>query len=176
MEAANFLYDTPFGPLYGLIGYSGLRRLALPDPDRPMRPYMLHSRPNHVLGHRLRALLEQYFAGMVTHFSDIPLELEDATGFQRSVWHATAAIPYGATVSYGQLAATIGCPGAARAVGQALKRNPVPIVVPCHRVIGASGCLGGFSAPPFWKRWLLGLEQSGLRAAVPSHTLTLDEK
>ena len=162
MDAANFLYHTPHGPIYGLIGPRGLRRLVLPDPERPWRPYMLHSRPNHMLGRRLHDLLEQYFAGIVTGFDAISLELEDATAFQARVWQATAAIPFGATASYSELAGIIGQSKAAQAVGQALKRNPVPIVIPCHRVVSASGKPGGFSAPAFWKILLLDLERSAL--------------
>jgi len=163
MDAANFIYHTPHGPIYGLIGNTGLRRLVLPDPEHPLHPYILHSRPNHLLGRRLHMLLEQYFAGVVTVFSEISLELDDATPFQRRVWRATASIPYGRTVAYGELAGIIGLKKAARAVGQALKRNPVPIVIPCHRVVSASGVPGGFSAPAFWKTLLLELERSACR-------------
>lgn len=158
MDAANFLYHTPYGPIYGLIGTMGLQRLVLPDPDSPIRPYLLHSRPNHLLGRRLHALLEQYFAGVVTDFDEIPLET-CGTAFQESVWRAVRAVPYGITVSYRDLAKSVSGTNAARAVGQALKQNPVPIVVPCHRVISASGGMGGFSAPMFWKKLLLDLEQ-----------------
>lgn len=169
MDAANFMYHTPHGPIYGLIGNIGLRRLVLPDPDRPLHPYLLHSRPNHLLGRRLHALLEQYFAGIVTDFGEIILELNGATPFQLRVWQVAATIPFGGTVAYGDLARAIGNKNAARAVGQALKCNPVPIIIPCHRVVSASGGVGGFSAPAFWKTLLLGLERSASADSARQH-------
>ncbi len=81
------------------------------------------------------------------------------TAFQREVWGALVDIPFGTTVSYGEVAAKIGRPKAVRAVGQAVGKNPCMIAVPCHRVIGKDGSLTGFSAGLEWKRYLLGLEQ-----------------
>ncbi len=86
------------------------------------------------------------------------VDLSGYTDFQRSVWAGTRDIPYGSVKSYGWLAARIGRPKAARAVGAALGKNPVPIVVPCHRVVGADGSLTGFGCGLEWKRALLGLE------------------
>jgi len=103
-----------------------------------------------------RAQLDEYFAGARTAF-DLPLAPE-GTDFQMKVWTALCAIPYGATVSYGELARGIGRPGAARAVGLANGSNPLPIVVPCHRVIGADGSLTGFGGGIERKRWLLAHE------------------
>lgn len=88
------------------------------------------------------AQLDAYFAGRLTRF-EIDVRLA-GTDFQRRVWAAAQAIPYGQTRSYSQVAAQVGAPGASRAVGVALGRNPVPIVVPCHRVIGSSGALTGY--------------------------------
>jgi methylated-DNA-[protein]-cysteine S-methyltransferase len=115
------------------------------------------SRPSGALEMTLRDELLGYFAGTRTLFS-IPLSDGGATAFQRAVWDALRAIPYGETRSYGDVARAIGQPGAARAVGAACGANPLPIVVPCHRVIAADGSLGGYSAGLKWKRALLRLE------------------
>ncbi|HWV56852.1 MAG TPA: methylated-DNA--[protein]-cysteine S-methyltransferase, partial [Longimicrobiales bacterium] len=100
--------------------------------------------------------LREYFNGERTTF-DLDLSLE-GTPFQQKVWAALREIPYGETISYGDLAARLGRPGAARAVGNANGRNPVAIIVPCHRVIAAGGGLGGYSAGLERKRFLLDLE------------------
>lgn len=102
------------------------------------------------------AQLDAYFAGELTRF-DLPL-VYTGTDFQQQVMQALQAIPYGQTCSYGELAKKLGREGAARAVGAANRRNPLPIVVPCHRVIGASGALTGFSGGLDKKRKLLTLE------------------
>jgi methylated-DNA-[protein]-cysteine S-methyltransferase len=99
------------------------------------------------------AQLEAYFAGTLTGF-DVPLALA-GTDFQRRVWAALREIPYGETISYGELARRVGSPGAARAVGLANGRNPVGIIVPCHRVIGADGSLTGYGGGLPRKVWLL---------------------
>jgi len=107
----------------------------------------------------LREAVEQlraYFAGELREF-DLPLSL-NGTDFQLKVWNALKAIPYGTTVSYLQLAASIDKPKACRAVGGANGRNPVPVVIPCHRVIGANGSLGGYSGGLGIKRRLLAIE------------------
>ena len=101
--------------------------------------------------------LKAYFAGQLTAF-DLPLLLQ-GTGFQRAVWAALRQIPYGRTISYGELATRIGQPSASRAVGLANGRNPVSIVVPCHRVIGADGSLTGYGGGIDRKRFLLAMEQ-----------------
>ncbi len=101
--------------------------------------------------------LKAYFDGYKVLFPD-ELDLSGATPFQRVVWQMTRLIPYGETRSYGWLAKKIGKPGALRAVGQALGRNPLPIITPCHRVIGSDGKLGGFSDGVEMKRRLLHLE------------------
>ena len=97
--------------------------------------------------------LRAYFAGDLRAFS-VPLRLA-GTDFQRRVWAALRAIPFGQVRTYGEIAAVIGRPGAARAVGMANARNPVAVIVPCHRVIAAGGRLGGYSAGLWRKRWLL---------------------
>lgn len=107
------------------------------------------------------AQLAAYFAGERTAF-DLPLAPQ-GTPFQRRVWQALREVPYGTTTSYGELARRIGRPGAVRAVGLANGRNPLPIVVPCHRVIGADGSLTGYGGGLDRKRYLLGLEADELR-------------
>ena len=103
-----------------------------------------------------RTQLEEYFAGVRTGF-DLPL-LPDGSAFQQQVWARLRQIPYGATISYSELARRVGDPSAVRAVGGANARNPIPIVVPCHRVIGADGSLTGFGGGIERKRWLLAHE------------------
>ena len=105
--------------------------------------------------------LKRYARGTQVTFDD-KLDLADATSFQQTVWEATRAIPYGETRSYEWIAQRIGKPKAARAVGQALNRNPFPIIVPCHRVIGKSGNLTGFSCGLDVKRRLLELESTAV--------------
>ena len=108
--------------------------------------------------------LRQYLAGERRAF-DLPMDLSQGTAFQQAVWRATMTIPYGQVCSYGQVAALIGKPRATRAVGGALGRNPVPVIVPCHRVIAADGSLGGFSIGLPLKRALLQIDGSPLGSA-----------
>ena len=111
-----------------------------------------------------RRQLEEYFAGGRREFS---LALEPAgTDFQRRVWQGLRAIPYGATMSYGELARRIGNPRAVRAVGLANGANPISIIVPCHRVIGADGSLTGYGGGLERKRFLLALERGSRRAVA----------
>jgi len=100
-----------------------------------------------------RAQLDEYFEGAREAF-DLPLSLM-GTPFQRLVWNALKAIPYGTTESYSAIANLIGRPRAVRAVGRAIGSNPIPLIIPCHRVIGAGGKLTGFSGGLDRKRWLL---------------------
>ncbi len=110
------------------------------------------------------AQLREYFAGARTTFS-IPFE-PNGSAFERTVWKALLEVPYGRTVSYGELAERIGLPGRARAVGWANGRNPIPIVIPCHRVIGSDGSLVGYGGGLELKRTLLELEHA-LPARLP---------
>ena len=110
----------------------------------------------HPLIRQTARQLEEYFKGELTRFG-VPLDLR-GTPFQLKVWQALCEIPYGETRSYGQLASAVGKPTASRAVGGANGRNPVGIIVPCHRVIAASGGLGGFGSGLDYKRKLLDLE------------------
>lgn len=105
--------------------------------------------------------LTGYFAGVRTAF-DLPLAPR-GTAFQRRVWQALTGIPAGETRSYGEIAAALGSPGASRAVGAATGRNPISIIVPCHRLVGASGSLTGYAGGIERKRWLLDHEAAGVQ-------------
>lgn len=101
--------------------------------------------------------LDDYFAGRRQHF-DLPLDLSHGTTFQQSVWRALLAIPSGQTTSYGALSAGVGKPAAVRAVGAAVGRNPISVIVPCHRVVGSNGSLTGYAGGLDRKSALLDLE------------------
>jgi O-6-methylguanine DNA methyltransferase len=162
MDCANFVFQHPRGPVFGYISEIGVRALLLPRKGHE-HVHLLHGAPNTVLGRILLRALERYFAGIAVDFSNIPLDLGDATPFRREVWLAGRAIPWGKTASYAGLAERIGrTSGAARAVGQALGANPIPIIIPCHRILAADGSLGGFSAGLDWKRELLRIENVAL--------------
>lgn len=107
--------------------------------------------------HRISFLLDRYLKGQRIDF-DVEVDLSDLPEFTRRVLEETKLIPYGETRSYIDLARRLGYKGAARAVGQALARNPIPLIIPCHRVIRADGTLGGFSLEGITKEWLLKLE------------------
>lgn len=106
---------------------------------------------------QVKRQLEEYFSGVRQEFS-LPVHLR-GTPFQMQVWHVMAQIPYGETWSYGDIAKRLGKPGAARAVGMACNKNPVSIVYPCHRVVGAKGQLVGYASGVEKKAYLLELEQ-----------------
>jgi O-6-methylguanine DNA methyltransferase len=155
---------SPLGLLFIAASEKGLRHLEYLDrrslkraiaahapssPDATWEPSVRELRP-------LADLLEKYFCGTIQHFN-VPLDLVGSE-FQLQVWNAIGAIPYGETRSYGDLAKTIGEPRAARAVGVAANQNPVAIVMPCHRVIGADGKLVGYVGGVPRKKALLALE------------------
>lgn len=112
--------------------------------------------------------IRTYFAGKPVRF-DVDFDISHMTPFQQKVLNACARVDYGQTLTYGDLARRIGHPNAGRAVGAALGRNPLPLVIPCHRVVGCNGGLGGFSAEQgiTVKRWLLDLETGARPAAMP---------
>lgn len=126
------------------------------DPGRVRLGELVKSETNHVLVQTERQLTD-YFSGKRKEFT-VPLDLR-GTPFQRNVWEALLAIPFGETRGYGELARKLGNPQAARAVGAAVGRNPISIIVPCHRVVGATGKLTGFAGGLDVKMRLLGLEQ-----------------
>ncbi|MFO7900486.1 MAG: methylated-DNA--[protein]-cysteine S-methyltransferase [Planctomycetota bacterium] len=151
--------DTPVGRLRVLAGKGGLRRVRFRAPGPGPRAPSAGAAPAAARQH-LRAACEQlreYFRGERTRFA-VPLDLSDGTPFQRAVWRACARIPFGEVRSYSELAEMAGYARAARAVGNAMNANPVPIIVPCHRVIRANGSPGGFGSGLPLKRKLLRLE------------------
>jgi methylated-DNA-[protein]-cysteine S-methyltransferase len=115
-------------------------------------------RPDTPVGHdEVAEQLRAYFTGELTDFT-VPLSVTRGSPFERSVWHEMMLIPYGETRSYGYVASAVGEPGGAQAVGTACNRNPIPVIVPCHRIIGADGKLVGFGGGIDRKRILLELE------------------
>ncbi|MDP2452412.1 MAG: methylated-DNA--[protein]-cysteine S-methyltransferase [Polaromonas sp.] len=130
------------------------------EPATPVasrRTAMWPSDPEHPVLKEVMRQLGEYFAGRRTEF-DVPLDLAHGTAFQQSVWQALLAIPQGGTASYSEVGRRIGKPAAVRAVGAAVGRNPVSIIVPCHRVMGANGALTGYAGGLDRKTALLKLE------------------
>lgn len=151
-----------------------LRRLVFGYPsaaeaERALGADWLHrSRPAD-WNPRLRALLERYAAGQRIEFDRVSVEIDGLTEFARRVLQALQKVPYGQTVTYGALAAQAGSPRAARAVGNCMAANPIPLVLPCHRVVCASQRIGRYSAPggSATKRRLLQMERSAGAATQP---------
>ena len=152
MGAARF--PSPIGELVITASDSGLTGVWFPGkgPGAVARPDDEREPAGAVLA-RASEQLAEYFAGTRTTF-DLPLDAS-GTAFERRVWDALRTVPYGTTLSYGELARRLGDPRATRAVGAANGKNPIPIIVPCHRVIGANGALTGFGGGLDRKRWLL---------------------
>ena len=123
----------------------GIRRIQLPGNSTEESFSIEGSQPPFIRD--LCERLTVWARGFPTEFQDIPLDLPDISPFARAVYNAVRTLSYGRTSTYGRVASAIGRPGSARAVGAALGANPTPIVVPCHRILGASGALIGFSAP-----------------------------
>lgn len=139
------MIDTPWGRLTLEIGVRGLRRVIFDGPAcAPLE------------GDWARILMAYLAQEPIP--ADLPIDLDLLSPFTRRVLTACRALPFGAIVTYGHLAAEIGCPRSARAVGQALARNPVPVVIPCHRVVGGNGTLTGFLGGLRWKQALLAHE------------------
>ena len=150
------IHDTPIGPLTLASNGTALTQVEFAGGRYPLPQYALGS--DSILDHARREL-DQYFVGTLRTFT-VPVD-PHGTAFQRAVWGALQTIPYGETRSYAQQALAISAPKAMRAVGAANGRNPIPIVVPCHRVIGANGSLTGFGGGLDRKQMLLNLEQRG---------------
>ena len=145
---------TPIGELTLVATDAGLREVRWPG-EHP--PDAAVEQPRDPVLAAAAEQLRAWFAGARTAF-DLPLDLAAATAFQRRAWLALAEIPYATTRSYGEQARMLGAPRAARAVGAANGRNPLPIVLPCHRVVGANGSLTGYGGGLDRKEWLLRLE------------------
>jgi methylated-DNA-[protein]-cysteine S-methyltransferase len=151
---------SPVGELTLVAGEAGLIAVLWPNDD-PLRVRIgdLVEAPTHPVLAETARQLGEYFAGRLKTF-DLPLDFR-GTAFQRDVWNALLTIPHGQTRSYGEIARQIGRPTAFRAVGAANGKNPISIIAPCHRVIGASGDLTGFAGGLAAKQLLLGLEGVG---------------
>lgn len=147
--------DSPIGALYLISDGTALTEIALDPPPGWSRRRKDDAAPFA----RARKQLDEYFHGKRTEF-DLPLA-PTGTPFQRRAWDELAKIPYGTTISYGEQARRVGRPKGARAVGMANGRNPLSIVVPCHRVIGADGSLVGYGGGLAIKKWLLEFELAG---------------
>jgi methylated-DNA-[protein]-cysteine S-methyltransferase len=154
--------DSPIGELLLLGEGDVLHGLYMQASPEPIRVQAAWRRDDSAFGD-VRRQLAEYFAGERTRF-DVEMHL-DGTAFQRTVWHALTEIPYGETISYGELAHRIGRPDRARAVGAANGQNPIAVIVPCHRVIGANGKLVGYGGGLDNKRRLLELESGVLTLA-----------
>lgn len=153
--------ESPIGDLLVMHDGECLAGLHLPTEKRPVAIGTDWERDDTQLD-QVREQLDEYFCGDRTTFE---LELRDVgNAFQRAVWRELREIPYGQTASYGQIAREIGKPGAARAVGIANAQNPIPIITPCHRVIGADGSLTGYGGGLEVKQWLLHHESNALFA------------
>ena len=155
----HVVLDSPVGPLTlvatdgALSGLYMEKQRHLPSEETFGAPGDPDTEPFATVAAQLTA----YFAGDLTEF-DVPLDLH-GTPFQRRVWTALQGIPYGETITYGELAAELGNPSASRAVGLANGRNPVSVIVPCHRVVGSTGSLTGYGGGLERKRYLLDFER-----------------
>lgn len=160
----NYAYlQSPIGPLLIAGDGDAVRQILFAKDGRPAQPEpgWVQSATGAVA--EAMTQLREYFAGERTEF-DLALALE-GTAFQRAVWRKLQEVPYGQTISYGELAERIGKPKASRAVGSANGANRIPIVIPCHRVIAAGGKLGGFGGGLPVKEKLLALETKTFSAA-----------
>jgi methylated-DNA-[protein]-cysteine S-methyltransferase len=163
-EAATLIrytrVESPVGPLLLVADNAGLRKINFEKGRDHVRPDSSWAEDRDYFK-KVISQLRSYFAGNLKEF-DLPLAPE-GTRFQLDVWQRLCEIPYGATMSYGELARRVGNPNASRAVGLANGSNPIPIVVPCHRVIGSNGKLTGYGGGLSIKEKLLALERGQLR-------------
>jgi methylated-DNA-[protein]-cysteine S-methyltransferase len=140
-------FQSPLGPIYLTLAGNRLAGVSFG------KPRLKHGKAPEALKRQLR----DYFEGRLRVFRQ-SVDLEEGTDFERAVWRALLEVPYGETRTYKWLAERVGRPKATRAVGQALSKNPVPIVLPCHRIIESDGSIGGYSSGVDIKRRLLEME------------------
>jgi methylated-DNA-[protein]-cysteine S-methyltransferase len=167
-DTVNYtVFDTPLGVCALSWSTQGLRRLLLPEKSRAalerrmreLEPHATAGTPDATVRRALTAVA-RHLGGKPARFEGLPLDLEAVTSFRRRVFQTLRDLPRGHTIGYGELATRVGRPGGARAVGQAMAHNPLPVIIPCHRVLAAGGKLGGFTAygGVTTKATLLGLE------------------
>ncbi|MGQ0466213.1 MAG: methylated-DNA--[protein]-cysteine S-methyltransferase [Sporichthyaceae bacterium] len=169
-DRCHAVVDSPLGAITLVADRDVLCALYMTEHRHAPQPEAFGPpEPEHPVLAKTAVQLAEYFAGTRTVF-DLPLDTSIGTPFQRTVWAALLEIPYGETWSYGELARHIGQPTASRAVGLANGKNPISIVVPCHRVIGSGGSLTGYGGGLERKQYLLALER---RTAAPAEQLTL---
>ena len=168
-EPKRCIFPSPHGWV-GLVGSArGLARLTLkPTPEETLESLAAddwpEADPEEAIFAQTRQCLERYFAGEVAALAELELDLTDAPPFYAAAWDACRAIPAGETRSYAWLAAAAGRPGAARAAGQAMAKNRLALVIPCHRVIGSSGDLHGYGAGGLAvKAQLLAMERAAVQ-------------
>lgn len=166
MNDASLVFDSPVGPLHVRASNGRLVQLSFHKPANDDACNGNEDGRNAELLRLVQTQITEYFERRRTQF-DVPLDLRGPE-FYRRVWAELLNIPYGQTLSYGRLAARIGMPDSARAVGAANGANPIAIIVPCHRVIGADGSLVGFGGGLRRKRILLDLESESMRLAFTS--------
>jgi methylated-DNA-[protein]-cysteine S-methyltransferase len=164
LDVAFDVADTPVGPLFVAVTERGLCRISYdPEPDRETETIArtfgvrVLRAPREIDG--VRRELDEYFEGRRRDF-DLPLDLRGREGFSRLILDRLAEVPYGEVTTYKNLAVEAGNPRAARAVGTIMNRNPIPIVLPCHRVLGSNGSLVGYGGGLDRKRQLLDLESA----------------
>ncbi len=161
------VFDTPLGRMGVAAGARGVVRVALPGHAETLAGIASSGAPDaEAMADQAARELADYAAGRRRAFS-VPVCLDGLSAFRRSVSRALRRVPFGRTVTYGQLARRAGRPGAGRAVGQAMAANPLPLLVPCHRVVAADG-LGGFGGGQALKRRLLALEGADRPAPRPT--------
>jgi methylated-DNA-[protein]-cysteine S-methyltransferase len=164
------VFETAAGWVAVLGSPAGLRRATLPQRSEAIASLLVDGTKGAAsapeLFKDLTDRFRSYFSGSKVEFPD-KLDLAGATPFQQAVWRSVRLIPYGQTRSYKWVAGQVGSPGAARAVGQALAVNPLPVIVPCHRVLASDGGLGGFSGGLDMKKYLLDSEAKACAVCLP---------
>lgn len=169
VEVATASIATPVGTIWILCTKEGIRELRLGGARAPTGKEGKERGVSYVRRPAWTGAFELALAGYLSArapLDEVVLDVEAGTEFQRRVWEAARKIPVGSVWSYGDLARRIGAPGASRAVGNALGANPVPIVIPCHRVIQSDQGIGGFSGGLRWKRFLLEHERGQLELSM----------
>jgi len=158
-EATTAAQGEFWGSIVLEVSPQGIQRLVLQDAARADGALPSARTRSADLLDQARAQLDEYFRGERAIFQ-LPVDLHDCTPFERDVLAATATIPYGEVRSYKWLAERVGRPGASRAIGNVLHKNPVPVIIPCHRIVKSDGSLGGYAFGTAWKTRLLAIEQA----------------